>query len=103
MAKTAAPSAGPDPAALFTPTIRTDTEVKVRSPRAGESGTWRVTGQVAKTSPDDPAYDVIHTVSGRRRIFRSSRLTIVREPQGSAAPRKDRTTRKTRSPQEVTC
>jgi hypothetical protein len=33
---------------------------------------------VANSGPDDPAYDLTNVVSGRRRIFRASRLTVVR-------------------------
>jgi hypothetical protein len=53
-------------------------EVKVRKPGSGEMGTWRVLGEVANSGPDDPAYDVTNLRSGRRRIFRSSRLVVVR-------------------------
>jgi hypothetical protein len=42
--------------------IETGSEVKVRKPGQGERGVWRVT----------------NLVSGRRRIFRASRLTVVR-------------------------
>jgi hypothetical protein len=72
------------PLTLFMPTIETGSEVKVRSPRAGEGGTWSVIGQVANSSPD--AYDVTHTHTGRRRVFRGSRLKVVRGP----APRPNR-------------
>jgi hypothetical protein len=58
------------------------TEVKVRKPGQGERGVWRVLGEVANSGPDDPAYDLTNLVSGRRRIFRASRLTVVR----AAAP-----------------
>ena len=83
MAEASARSA--EPAVLFTLTIQTGSEVTIRDPHAGERGTWRVTGQVAGTNPDDPAYDVIHTRTGRRRIFRSSRL-VVRSPRRSKEP-----------------
>ncbi len=59
-------------------TIDKGAQVKVRDPGSGERGTWTVTGRVAGSTPDDPSYDVTHTVSGRRRIFRSSRLSVVR-------------------------
>jgi hypothetical protein len=58
--------------------IETGSEVKVRKPGQGERGVWRVTGEVANSGPDDPAYDLTNVVSGRRRIFRASRLTVVR-------------------------
>jgi hypothetical protein len=58
--------------------IEPGSEVKVRKPGSGEMGTWRVTGAVANSGPDDPAYDVTNLRSGRRRIFRASRLVVVR-------------------------
>ena len=60
--------------------IEKGAEVRVRGPRSGESGTWKVVGQVSSSSssPDDPAYDVTNLISGRRRIFRSSRLVVLR-------------------------
>jgi hypothetical protein len=58
--------------------IQKGSEVKVRKPGSGEMGTWRVLGEVANSGPDDPAYDVTNLRSGRRRIFRSSRLVVVR-------------------------
>jgi hypothetical protein len=69
-------------------------KVKVRSPRAGERGVWVVEGQVRNSGPDDPAYDVHHQLSGRRRIFRRSRLEPVvlgtpaapKRPQGQPTP-----------------
>ena len=59
--------------------IQKGSEVKVRRPRAGESGVWKVVGPVARSEPDDPAWDVTSTISGRRRIFRSSRLILLRQ------------------------
>jgi hypothetical protein len=53
-------------------------EVKVRKPGQGEMGTWQVLGEVANSGPEDPAYDVTNLRSGRRRIFRASRLVLVR-------------------------
>ena len=53
-------------------------EVKVRKPGPGEMGTWQVLGEVANSGPEDPAYDVTNLRSGRRRIFRASRLVMVR-------------------------
>jgi hypothetical protein len=41
-----------------------------------------VLGEVANSGPDDPAYDVTNLRSGRRRIFRSSRLVVVRAAPG---------------------
>jgi hypothetical protein len=58
--------------------IEKGSEVKVRKPGQGERGVWRVVGEVANSGPDDPAYDLTNLVSGRRRIFRASRLTVVR-------------------------
>lgn len=78
-----ASDAGAAPLTLFTPTIQTGSTVKVRRPRAGEGGIWQVTGQVVDPRPDagaDPAYDVTHTRTGRRRIFRDSRLKVVGAP-----------------------
>jgi hypothetical protein len=61
-------------------------EVKVRRPRAGESGVWKVTGPVASPEPEaDPAWDVTNVVTGRRRIFRSSRLILLRQARRSGA------------------
>jgi hypothetical protein len=58
--------------------IEKGAEVKVRRPGSGESGTWKVTGQVASSGTDDPAYDVTNLISGRRRVFRASRLVVLR-------------------------
>ena len=58
--------------------IEKGAEVRVRGPRSGESGTWKVVGEVSSSSQDDPAYDVTNVTSGRRRIFRSSRLVVLR-------------------------
>jgi hypothetical protein len=58
--------------------IQKGSEVKVRKPGQGERGVWRVVGEVANSGPEDPAYDLTNLVSGRRRIFRASRLTVVR-------------------------
>jgi hypothetical protein len=58
--------------------IEKGAEVRVRGPRSGESGTWKVVGQVSSSGLDDPAYDVTNLISGRRRIFRSSRLVVLR-------------------------
>jgi hypothetical protein len=58
--------------------IAKGSEVKVRKPGSGEMGTWRVLGEVANSGPEDPAYDVTNLRSGRRRIFRASRLVTVR-------------------------
>jgi hypothetical protein len=58
--------------------IQKGSDVKVRKAGQGERGTWRVLGEVANSGPDDPAYDLTNLVSGRRRIFRASRLTVVR-------------------------
>jgi len=52
--------------------------VKVRRPGTGESGTWEVVGPVASSRADDPAYDVTNLVSGRQRVFRASRLILLR-------------------------
>ena len=34
---------------------------------------------MANSGPDDPAYDVVHTGNGRSRIFRGSRLIVLRD------------------------
>jgi hypothetical protein len=61
-------------------------EVKVRRPRAGESGIWKVVGPVASSEPtDDPAWDVTNAITGRRRIFRSSRLILLRQARKAGA------------------
>lgn len=60
------------------PVIEKGAEVRVRGPRSGEFGTWKVVGPVAGSSPDDPAFDVTNLISGRRRIFRTSRLVVLR-------------------------
>jgi hypothetical protein len=62
--------------------IQTGSEVKVRKAGQGERGIWRVLGEVANSGSEDPAYDLANLASGRRRIFRASRLTVVR----AAAP-----------------
>jgi hypothetical protein len=59
--------------------IRKGSQVKVRRPRAGESGVWTVVGPVTTPEPDDPAWDVTNTITGRRRILRSSRLVLLRQ------------------------
>jgi hypothetical protein len=64
--------------------IAKGSEVKVRRPRAGESGVWKVIGPVASPEPDeDPAWDVVNAITGRRRIFRSSRLILLRQARQS--------------------
>ncbi|HEX6675711.1 MAG TPA: hypothetical protein VF486_11880 [Actinomycetes bacterium] len=68
----------PQSGAAQPPTIEKGAEVRVRGPRSGESGTWRVVGPVAGADADDPAFDVTNLISGRRRIFRSSRLVVLR-------------------------
>ncbi len=66
--------------------IAKGSEVKVRRPRAGESGTWKVVGPVASPEPsEDPAWDVTNLVTGRRRIFRSSRLILLRQARKAGA------------------
>ncbi len=65
--------------------IQKGSEVKVRRPRAGESGVWKVVGPVATPEPDDPAWDVTNTASGRQRIFRSSRLILLRQARKRGA------------------
>jgi hypothetical protein len=76
----AAKEAGVEVPIPGTQDIQKGSEVKVRKPGQGERGVWRVTGEVANSGPDDPAYDLTNLVSGRRRIFRASRLTVVRAP-----------------------
>jgi len=68
----------PESRAAQPPTIEKGAEVRVRGPRSGESGTWKVVGPVAGADSDDPAFDVTNLTSGRRRIFRSSRLVVLR-------------------------
>ncbi len=68
----------PQSRAAQPPAIEKGAEVRVRGPRSGESGTWRVVGPVAGADADDPAFDVTNLISGRRRIFRSSRLVVLR-------------------------
>jgi hypothetical protein len=63
---------------VTTTTITPGTTVKVRRPGPGERGRWQVTGRVHNSGLDDPAYDVQHQRSGRRRIFRRSRLILTR-------------------------
>ena len=55
-----------------------DTKVKVKSPGMGESGIWLIKGLVPNSGLDNPAYDVVHEKNGRRRIFRRSRMTVLR-------------------------
>jgi len=54
------------------------TRVRVRHPRRCERGEWRVTGRVLGSGLTDPAYDVQHLATGRFRIFRRSRLAVLR-------------------------
>ena len=72
-----------------TPAIEQGVEVKVRSPGTGERGVWRVIGPVASSPPDDRAWDVVNVRNGRHRIFRGSRLVVVR-PKGAAGRRRGR-------------
>jgi hypothetical protein len=65
--------------------IQKGSQVKVRRPRAGESGVWTVVGPVSTPEPGDPAWDVTNTISGRRRIFRSSRLILLRQARKRGA------------------
>lgn len=65
--------------------IQKGSQVKVRRPRVGESGVWTVTGPVSTPESGDPAWDVTNMISGRRRIFRSSRLILVRPPRKRGA------------------
>jgi hypothetical protein len=65
--------------------IQKGSQVKVRRPRVGESGVWTVTGPVSTPESGDPAWDVTNAISGRRRIFRSSRLILVRPPRKRGA------------------
>jgi hypothetical protein len=66
--------------AAHPPALEPGTQVKVRGRGTGEMGVWRVIGPVASSTPEDPAYDVAHTSTGRRRVFRASRLLVVRQP-----------------------
>ena len=65
--------------------IQKGSQVKVRRPRAGESGVWTVVGPVSTPESEDPAWDVTNTLSGRRRIFRSSRLILLRQARKRGA------------------
>jgi hypothetical protein len=42
-------------------------------------------GPVSTPEPEDPAWDVTNTISGRRRIFRSSRLILLRQARKRGA------------------
>lgn len=59
-------------------TIEPGSEVKVRHAGAGQTGVWKVLGQVPNSGPDDPAWDVTNLRNGRRRIFRTSQLVVQR-------------------------
>jgi hypothetical protein len=67
--------------------IEPGSEVKVRGAGAGQTGVWRVLGQVPNSGPDDPAWDVTNVRNGRRRIFRSSQLVVQRPPRAGARQR----------------
>ena len=56
-----------------------NTKVQVKSPRPGERGVWIIQGWVASSGITDPAYDVTHEKTGRRRIFRRSRMRVKRD------------------------
>jgi hypothetical protein len=53
-------------------------EVKVPKPGPGEQGTWRVVAPARSSDSTDPAWEVVHTVRGNRRVFRESRLKLVK-------------------------
>jgi hypothetical protein len=46
---------------------------------------WTVVGPVSTPESEDPAWDVTNTLSGRRRIFRSSRLILLRQARKRGA------------------
>ena len=54
--------------------LTTGTSVRIRRPRSGERGTWHIAGRVVGSGVADPAYELVHQASGRRRILRRSRL-----------------------------
>lgn len=58
--------------------IEPGTVVKVRQPAEGERGAWIIVGRVQNSGLDNPAYDVAHERSHRRRIFRTDRLRVTR-------------------------
>jgi len=58
--------------------LENKTEVRIKSPGPGERGVWVVIGRVNNSGSDDPAYDVINDKTGRRRIFRRSRMEVKR-------------------------
>jgi len=68
--------------------IEPGSEVKVRGAGAGQTGVWKVLGQVPNSGPDDPAWDVTNVRSGRRRIFRTSQLVVQRPPRRAAAAKR---------------
>jgi hypothetical protein len=54
------------------------TKVKIKHPGPGERGTWRVLDLVKNSGWDNPAYEIENEKSGRRRIIRKDRLTVLR-------------------------
>jgi hypothetical protein len=58
--------------------LENQTKVKIKQPGPGERGIWIITGLVPNSGLDNPAYDVQNEKSGRRRIFRRDRLTVMR-------------------------
>ncbi len=67
--------------------VEPGSEVKVRGAGAGQTGVWKVLGQVPNSGADDPAWDVTNLRSGKRRIFRTSQLVVQRPPRRAAAKR----------------
>jgi hypothetical protein len=59
-------------------TIDDGAEVAVKGGGAGERGQWKVVGRIPHSGWRDPAYDLVNVRDGRRRVFRASRLTLLR-------------------------
>jgi hypothetical protein len=55
--------------------------VKVPKPGPGEQGSWRVLSPARSADPTDQNWEVVHLLRGNRRIFRQSRLRVVRPPK----------------------
>ena len=60
------------------PELEKGTKVRIKRPKAGERGLWTIVGRVPNSGTDDPAYDVTNDKTGRRRIFRRSRMEVKR-------------------------
>lgn len=60
------------------PELEKNTKVRIKTPGPGERGLWIIMGRVPNSGTEDPAYDVVNEKSGRRRIFRRSRMEVKR-------------------------